>query len=64
MIGQDHGRLKWEDKGEVFDVYEFSDFLNVCEALGYGILGTKDGKGYGNGALFARPSDLVWEFQA
>jgi hypothetical protein len=61
IVGQDHGYHRWENKGEVFEVLEFIESRHQCRAYGYGILNTKDGKGYGNGILFVKPTDLIWQ---
>lgn len=59
VIGQDHHCARWEDGGEVFDVYAFIESRHILTADGYGNL--KKPNAYGNGSLFVKPEDLVWE---
>ncbi len=56
----DHRSGKWNDNNTVFSVYSFSNTLHKCQAYGYGIIGGGDGS-YGNGALYVRPQDLLWQ---
>lgn len=62
IVGQDMGFGKWVDEGEVFRVSDTLDQQCRClRAYGYGVIGDPTGKAYGNGALFVKEADLIYE---
>jgi hypothetical protein len=58
IVGQDHRFAKWEDNGEIFDVYKFLPHLLMLTADGYGNLDKPNC--YGNGSLFVKPKDVIY----
>lgn len=57
IIGQDHHWAKWhrdDNEDPIFNAYEFIEREHTLKAPGYG------GQPYGNGALFVKPSDVIW----
>lgn len=59
LVGQDFSACRWRDDGTVFDIHMINEERARCVAYGYGVIGSNDGKSYGNGALFANKNDLT-----
>jgi len=55
IVGCDMHQCKWADSGEVFEVKMFTQDTRRLEAPYYG------GSPYGNGALYVKVSDLLYE---
>jgi hypothetical protein len=58
IVGQDFSWFEWEEDGTIFDVHKLNEDKAQLRAYGYGVIGDKDGKSYGNGALYAKWSDI------
>lgn len=58
-VSQDFHFFSWKDNDKVFNVYEHSSERNELIADGYGNLEKPDS--YGNGALYVKIENLIWE---
>ncbi len=58
-VFQDHQFKSWEEANEIFQVYELTQHHKECITYGYGVLGASES--YGNGPVFVKNEDLIWQ---
>ena len=62
IVGQDFSFFKWNKPEQIFDMHSLGAGTRKyrCVANGYGVLGSHDGRAYGNGAIYTLKENIVF----
>lgn len=62
IVGQDFSFFRWDKPEQIFDMHHLGAGTQKyrCVAYGYGVLGSPDGKAYGNGAIYTLKENIVF----